>query len=185
MIQYISWKIISEWWSTFIINDFFWLEVLYSWEKSEWNFFLQPIIDSNHWTINYYAFDNIFKRNFFNTVLKISWIWWKTAFFLSWLNHEDIKKAIDEFDLKYFQKLPWIWPKTAKRLLLELKSKINDKDISKLNIDDALLKNIIKTLKPYWFDQNKIKLKLESCDIKLSKENMEDILKRIFENYEW
>lgn len=183
MLHYIIWKVFSIGNKQIIYNDFFWIQANYHWDKTEWNFFVNPIIDSNTGNITYFAFDEIEQKDFFETVIKISWIWAKTAYFLSMLDKKDVNKAIQDFDIKYFQKLPWIGPKTAKRLVLELKNKIKKSDIAKLNIDNDFLNDIIKTLKPYWFDSNNIKKLLEKCDIVLEKQNMEKIIKWIFENY--
>ncbi len=184
MLHYINWDIFQVWDEKIINNNSFGIQVHYEWTKSKWDFFIYPMFDTNLWTFSYYAFDTFEQKEFFITVLKISWIWAKTAYFLSTLDKEEIQKAIEDFDLKYFQKLPWIWPKTAKRILLELKSKIKKSDIAKLNIDQDLLNDIIKTLKPYWFETAKLKKKLEWCPLDLDRSNMENIIKWIFENYE-
>ncbi len=184
MIHYIYGKLEQHWQTDIIKNDSFGVEVFYKWNTKNWDFFLYPYFDPNNNTFIYYAFDSIKQKTFFAYLVKISWIGCKTAYFISSLEEKEIQKAIQNFDLNYFQKLPGIWPKTAKRLIIEMKSKIQDSDIQKLNIDEDLLKNIIKTLKPYWFDSWKIKSKLQNCNIPFKKDNTEKIIKRLLENYD-
>jgi Holliday junction DNA helicase RuvA len=58
-----------------------------------------------------------------------------------------MKTAIKDLDVKFFQNIPGIGPKSAKKILLELKDSIKQDDLVKLAIDDKLLKKITTTLK--------------------------------------
>ncbi len=165
-----------------IKNSMFWVEVVYSGTKKEGDFFLYPVYDSNFLTFNYFAFDDIRKKSFFEIVNKLPWIWHKTAYNISIIDYSKIQKAIDEFDVKFFESIPWIGPKTSKRVLMELKTNIEKQDIEKLNIDKKLLDDITKTLKEYWFESSKVKQSLKHCDIPLKKENLQDIIKRVIKN---
>lgn len=160
----------------------FWLEVIYNWNRIKWEFFLFPFYDENLNTYSYLAFDSYEQKIIFLSIYKISWIWLKVSYNISFLPKEDLQKAIDLFDVKFFQSIPWVWPKTAKRLLVELKWKFTDSDISKLNIDEKLYKDIVKTLKWLWYDTWKLKILLESSPIELKKENIWELIKWILKN---
>lgn len=182
MIHNIKWNILRYNKSIFLENDFFWIEISYQWVRKNWLFFLFPYFDENLKTYKYLAFDDIIQRDFFLSLYKISWIWIKVAYNISVLPIETIKSSVESFDIKYFQSIPWVWPKTAKRILVELKSTFSKSDITKLNIDDKLYKDIVKTLKPLWYDTSKIKTVLEKCPIELKKENTWDIIQWLLKN---
>jgi Holliday junction DNA helicase RuvA len=54
-------------------------------------------------------------------MLKISGIGPKTAFQIVQLPKESLENAIKTLDAKFFQAIPGIGPKSAKKILLELK----------------------------------------------------------------
>lgn len=177
MLHYFVWNIKTYWDKKLLISNDFWLEIIYNWNRIKWEFFLFPFFDENLNTYSYLAFDSFEQKNIFLGLYKISWIWLKVSYNISYIPKEELKSAIDNFDVKYFQLIPWVWPKTAKRLLIELKWKFTEKDISKLNIDEKLYKDIVKTLKGLWYDTWKLKSLLEKCPIKLEKNNTWDIIK--------
>lgn len=183
MLHYITWKVLETNKKKIIKNDFFGVEAVYLWEKTSWDFLLYPHFDQNHSTYFYYAFDNFEQKDFFTLSMKLPWVWAKTAYLISMQNQENLKNAIENYDLKFFQNIPWIWTKTARRIIVELKSSIESKDLSKLDIDEKLYNDIIKTLKPYWFDTEKVKVLLSECDIKLEKSKINEIIKWLLDNY--
>ncbi len=88
-----------------------------------------------------------------------------------------LQNAVNNFDVKPLQVIPWVWPKTAKRLLVELKSTLSKGDLAKLTIDEKLLKSIVNSLKSHGYDPSSIKKELKDCPIPLQKENLPEILK--------
>lgn len=183
MFHYIKGKITSYWDDIYINNDIFWLHVHYKGSSKSWEFFLHPIMDENSKSISYYAFDNHEAKIFFWSILKISGIWPKTAFQIANISMNQLQNAISDTDFKFFESIPGIWPKSSKRILVELKSNFAKQDLEKINIDDKLHKDIIKSMKNLWYDSSNLKSLLSKCPIKLDKENMSDIIKRLISNY--
>lgn len=170
---------------TIIANQYFGIQISYFGQQKEWTVFVHPHIDDTTKTISYFAFDDIGQKDFFQKLYKIQWIWPKTAFSLSSIPLETMKEAVQNFDTKIFESIPGVWPKTAKRLLIELKSTINKKDISKLAMDETLYKNIVKTLTNMWYEKSKISSLVDryiSENGKIEKKDMQDAILRIVRN---
>lgn len=91
-------------------------------------------------------------------------------------------QAIETFDLVFFQSIPGIGPKTAKKVLVELKSSFSDKDLIKINADDKLIKNIVKTLGTMWYDKTKVLSKLSTYDGVISQETLAWVMQWLIEN---
>lgn len=151
------------------------------WKNHE-SFFLFPSFDQNNNSYNYLAFDDLEKKVFFEAIHKIPWIGVKTAYYISMMDQEKLKEAIDNFDTNFFQSIPWVWAKTAKRILVELKNSFSEEDISKLNIDEKLYKNITSSLKALGYDTKKIQTLLKECPVDLKEENKDKIIKRLIDN---
>lgn len=180
MFHYINWKthnynIKSD--QIFIQNEVFWIQALYFWNKTKWGFFLHPHIDDNKKTINYFAFDTVKQKESFTEILKVNWVWPKTAFQIVKLPQEKLELAIKTLDAKFFQSIPWIWPKSAKKILLELKWTYEIEDVQKMDIDQKLYRNITNSLKSLGYDTNIIKSTLQKYDWKITKENMPEVIK--------
>ncbi len=182
MIHLISGKLKEHGNEFYIENDFFGIEVEYAWTKKKWQWYLYPIIDPNRHTIKYYAFDNHKQKVRFLEICKIQGIWWKSWYIIACLDDKKVKQAIEDFDIKFFTSLPWVWPKTAKRLLVELKTTLEDSDVKKLSINDKLLKNILTSLHELWYERSNIKKQLTLCPVDLTKDNLPEIMKRLVEN---
>ncbi len=177
MFHLFSWEIQQHGVYTFLSNEVFGIQVAYMWSQQSWRFFLYPYWDENRKTISYYAFDTIEQREMFETVLKVSGIGAKTAFQIVQFPLKTIQKALEDLDLKFFQNIPWIGPKTAKKLLLELKDSVVSDDFVKLNGDEKAYKNIIHSLKNLWYDVATIKALLQTYDWTITKENTAEIIK--------
>lgn len=179
MFHYFIWKVQRYWNKTYFQNQLFGIEANYLWKKSEWSFFIYPHIDDNKKTIIYFAFDDNIQKDLFEDVLKINWIWTKTAFQIVQLPKDNLQNAIKTLDVKFFQSIPGIWPKTAKKILLDMKWNFDLQDIQKMDIDQKLYKDIIKSLKWFWYDWDKIKSILQTYPQKISKSNMAEVIKRV------
>lgn len=182
MLQYFVWDIKIFWAKKILKNDIFWIEVFYEWEKTSWEFFIHPIIDLNNKNIVYYAFENIEKKLSFEKMLSIPWVGWKTALLLSGLEKNSLQEAIKTTDIKYFQSIPWVWPKLAKRLLIELKPTLTQESMKSLEKDEKVFKTIQKSLSALGYESEKVKNLLNKCDIRFSKENTSEIIKRVIDN---
>jgi len=175
---------------TYIANDLIGVQVTYHWirEKTQnsklitYNFFLYPIIDDHAKTIKYYAFDTASQKESFSSVLKISGIGPKIAYEISWIDPTKLMQAINSFDIAFFQSIPGIWPKTAKKVLVELKSSFSDKDLIKINADDKLVKNIVKTLGAMGYDKTKVLTKLSTYDGVISQDTLAWAMQWLIEN---
>ncbi len=179
MFHYFIWKIQKYWDIVYIQNSQLWIEVNYLWQKSEWEFFLYPHIDDSKKTIRYFAFDSFSQKNSFEDLLKINGIWPKTAFQIVQLPSEELKSSIQNLDIQYLQKIPWIWPKTAKKILLEMKWNFDLQDIQKMDIDQKLYRDIVKSLKWFGYDADRIKEVLQKYPSKITKSNMAEVIKRV------
>lgn len=167
---------------TYIQNDSFGIQTNYLWTKSEGMFFLFPYLDDNKKTIIYYAFDTAEQKSLFENMLKVSGIWPKTAFQIVQLPQESFQQAIKTVDVKFFQSIPGIGPKSAKKILLELKWTVDLHDFEKIHIDEKLFKDIVKSLKNFGYDSNRVKEIITKYEWKITKDTMPEVIKWIIKN---
>jgi Holliday junction resolvasome RuvABC DNA-binding subunit len=179
MFHYFQWKVEKKGWVTLLIHDFIWIQVFYAWKKSEWEFYLFSVYDENKKTIQYYAFDTLEQKQVFEQFLKVNWIWGKTAFQLAQTPYEELSNAVKNMDVKFFQAIPWIWTKWAKKILLELKDSFDVKELSSLDIDQKLFKDIVKSMRDFWYDADSVKKILLTYKEPITKEKMPEIIKWI------
>lgn len=166
-----------------IATTSFGIQALYNGtQKTKGEFFVFPYMDDNLKTVSYFAFDTLLQKNAFTNALKISGVWPKTAFGLAGMDPKKLEQAVETFDVKALQSIPWVWPKTAKRLLVELKSTLSKKDVAKLTIDDKLLRSIVQALKSHWYEATAIKKKLAECTLPFDKDHTQDIIKWLISN---
>lgn len=163
-------------------NELFGIEVHYKGVKTKGTFSLFPYLDDNHKTIQYFAFDTAEQKAVFESMLKISGIGPKTAYMIARLDKKELANAVEAVDFKYFQTLPGIGPKTAKRLVVELKHTIAKEDLTKISINDKLYKDIVKALKNLGYESTGIKAALQKCPIKLETAKLGEIIKRLISN---
>lgn len=181
MIHYIAWTIQAcEAGNILVCTTSFGIQAQYNGQqKTKGEFFLFPYMDENLKTVSYFAFDTIQQKQSFAALLKISGVWPKTAFGIANMNPKVLQNAVETFDVKAMQGIPWVWPKTAKRLLVELKSTLTKKDVAKLTIDDKLLRSLVGSLKTYGYDASSIKQKLAECTLPLDKDHLPEVMKRL------
>jgi len=161
----------------YLENEYFGIEVTYIGHNKKWTFFIYPQIDQNQNTMRYYAFDKAVQKAHFCKLIKIQGIWWRSWYHLAMLPQDDVRTAIQEMDMKYFQQLPGIWPKTAKRIILELKQQLTKEDLWKLDIDEKLYKDIVAGLKWLGYEARRVKQLLPECPHTLDKKHLSDIMK--------
>ena len=179
MLHYFQWKVEKKGWITLLIHDFIGIQVSYAWRKSEWEFYLFPVYDENKRTVQYFAFDTLEQKQIFEQFLKVNWIWSKTAFQLAQTPQEELSNAVKNMDVKFFQSIPWVWPKWAKKILLELKDSLNVTELSSLDMDQKLFKDIVKSMRWLGYEAESVKKVLLTYKEPITKEKMPEIIKRI------
>jgi len=182
MFNIFFWKKAIHWDRVYLQNDSFGVEVTYTGNQKEWTFFLTPLFDQNNQTRRYFSFDTPDQKERFEKVLKIQWIGWKSWYHIAMLPYQELKEAVEQFDAKYFQKLPGVWPKTAKRLLIELKQTITQWDFEKLSVDDKIVKDITWSLQWLWYSAQQIKKLLPDVPYSITQENIPTIMKRLIDH---
>lgn len=155
------------------------IQVHYLGKQSQGEFFLYPYLDDNKKTIFYYCFDSIEQKGLFEKLLKINGVGPKTAFQISQLPPENLQQAIKNVDVKFFQAIPGIGPKSAKKIVLQLRGTFDVEDIQRMDIDQKLYKNIVTSLKGFGYGADQVKSTLQKYEGTVSKENMPEVIKRI------
>lgn len=169
---------------TFVIADGQGIMVKYLGKKTKGWLYLHPSVDKNDGHIDYIAFDDIDQLVRFKTILKIKGIWPKISQLVAQRPESEIIKAVQDFDVNYFSALPGIWPKTAKRICIELKPKVEKQDLQMSEDKQQIYKSILTTLKNLWYDPNKIKSYIHQSPYPLDKTHVWDIVKRVIGQYE-
>lgn len=182
MFHYFQWKVEKQGGITLLIHDFIGIQVSYAWRKSWWEFYLFPVYDENKRTVQYFAFDTLEQKQIFEQFLKVNGIWSKTAFQLAQTSSEELSNAVKNMDVKFFQSIPWVWPKSAKKLLLELKDSLNVNELSSLDVDQKLFKDIVKSMRWLGYDADSVKKVLLTYKEPITKEKMPEIIKRVISN---
>ncbi|GHW02352.1 Holliday junction ATP-dependent DNA helicase RuvA [candidate division SR1 bacterium] len=177
MFHYFLGKICSYGAVRMLQNDQFGIQIQYQGKKAEGEFFLYPYLDDNKKTVLYYAFDTVDQKQLFESLLKINGIGAKTALIISNYNYEDLKNAVHTMDVKFFQSIPGIGPKSAKKIILEMKGTIDLRQVSIMDMDQKLMKDIVKSLKNFGYDVESVKNILTTYDGKITKENMGEVIK--------
>ncbi len=179
MFHYFVGKIHHQGGETMIINDMFGIQVYYLGKQNQGEFFLFPYLDDTKKTIAYYAFDSMDQKITFETLLKISGVGPKTAFQISQLPKANLQQALKNVDVKFFQNIPWIWPKSAKKIVLQLRWTFDVEDIQKMDIDQKLYRNIVSSLKGFGYSADQVKTSLQKYEGTVTKENVSEVIKRI------
>ncbi len=177
MIHSITWKNIKEGEFHYIFNDVFVIQAEYTGSQKSGTFWLFPLLDDQHKTVSYFARDTNAAKSLFLKMVKISWIGPKTAYTISLLDRDLLEKAIESTDIGFFQKVPGIGPKTAKRLVIELKSVIKKDDLLKIGWDDKVVKDIIKYCKWLGYDSDTVRGLLSSYEGSIKKETTSEVVK--------
>lgn len=180
MLHYIQWICKNLWDVSYLITSSgIGIRSYYQWtvKKGEW--YLHPILDDNHKTVIYYAFDSSDQLERFQIMAKVAWVWPKLAFALTNTDESALSDAVATMDTKFFQSIPGIWPKLAKRLVIELKDTVSHDDLVKLTIDRGLYRDIVSTLTGLWYKTTHIDWALQSCPHPLDKTHLPDIMKYV------
>jgi Holliday junction DNA helicase RuvA len=167
---------------SYLQNQYFGIQISYLGHKPEGDFFLYPYLDDNKKTIVYYTFDTPEQKDLFESLLKVSGIGPKTAMQIVQLPKDEFHQALKNVDVKFFQAIPGIGPKSAKKILLELKGTVNMDDFAKINIDEKLFKDIVKSLKSFGYESSRVKEALQNYTQPITKESTPEVIKWIIKN---
>lgn len=179
MFHHFTWKIQKIWSETLIFNDLFGIQALYAGPQKQGAFFLYPYLDDQKKTVLYFAFDDHLQKTNFEKMLKISGVWPKTAFQIVQIPALELKSAIEKLDTKFFQSIPGIGPKLAKKIILELKDNFQLEDAQTIDSKHKQFKNIVKSLKNLGYDTEKVKTILTSYNGNLETDDLTSIIKRV------
>jgi len=174
MFHYFSWKIVNFKDYKILKNDSFWINIHYSGIQTEWDFFLYPIIDDNRHTMYYLCFDNTQQLDIFHRLTKISGIGAKTWCFIA------TAYEVEEI-VKFFTNIPSIWPKTAKKIIIELKDKLSLDELDKIDENEVLRNKIINSISSLGYPKQKVEkiLKTYKWDLSNTQQVIKDILKKL------
>ncbi|EKE26431.1 MAG: Holliday junction DNA helicase [uncultured bacterium (gcode 4)] len=168
MYSYIKWNILSiedSKISVCVNNTWLGLEIFVSpitlsKLKSEDEIELQIYHHITEVSQTLFWFENLSEKKLFKSLLKIDWIWGKAAINILWLWIYNLFKAIEENDDKLLATIPWVGKKTALKIILEMKNKVEAWDLFSENKNLPLTKphsiEIIETLTSMWYDKKKV-----------------------------
>ncbi len=176
MLHLMRGTIHQEWNKTYLSNSMFGLEVLYNGIDHEGLFFLFPYLDESNKTCRYFCFASNEQKQVFEKLIKISGIGPKTWFLISAIPTTTLHNAVEEFDTSVLESIQWIGKKTAKKILVELKDSLTDKDITKLNRDNKTYTNIVKSLTTMGYEKDKISKALQEYEGEIKKETLQKVL---------
>lgn len=168
MYSYIIWTILSledSRLSILVKNTWLWFEILVSpitlsktkvWEEIE--LLIYHHITEVSQTL--FGFETPLEKKVFKQLLKIDWIGWKAAINILWIWVHTLAKAIEENDDKLLATIPLIGKKTALKMILEMKNKVNIDDLfekdGKIELTAPRNKEIMESLTSMWYDKRKV-----------------------------
>ena len=177
MFHFLHGKVQKIWSESLIISNNFGIQALYTGNQKEWDFFLYPYMDENRKSVFYFAFDTREQKSNFKQMLKISGVWPKTAFQICQLPTGELKAAIETLDAKFFQQIPGIWPKLAKKIILELKGTFDLQQAESIDTKHKIFKSVVKTLKNLGYDATKVQEVLRTYEGNLDQADLSEVVK--------
>lgn len=182
MFHYFSGELKKIKTDTFLVNPSFWVQVAYAGKQKKWDFFLYPYLDDNKKSVFYFAFDTFDQKEAFEKMLKISGVGPKTAFQIVQIPLDDLSEAVKNLDTKVFQSVSWIWPKLAKKIILELKGSFQLSETVGMDKNQKLFKAVVKSLTALGYDASRVKEVLASYSEPLEKAELSTVVKRVIGN---
>ena len=174
-----TWIIRHQWVTTLHIDNV-WIIVTYAW-VIVWphQFWITHLLEESTKSFVYFLFDTLTQKQLFDQFVKISWVWPKMAYTLTWLDQTALWDAVLWNDIKFFESISWIWPKIAKRLIIELKTSVKKRDLEIIDTSWAVCKTIIGTLKPLGYTSIEISAALKSYADPIIESNLKAIITHI------
>ncbi len=183
MIHYIQWTLQKEGDNSYITNAHYGIQVHYTWSKDKGEYYLYPYIDENNKTIYYYAFDSDQQKQRFVWFLKLSGIGIKTAFNIAGLDESQLKEIVNTLDIKALQALPGVWPKTARRILIELQQDFSKDALRKIqNTNTPQSKQVKKYLVWLGYNAELVQATIEKYPTKITAKNSKEVLAEIIKS---
>lgn len=128
-----------------------------------------------------YGFSEYEDKLLFETLLDVSGIGANTArLMLNALSHSEIKRAIISEDERTLSGIKGIGPKTAKRLILELKDKmlkVTDADVPMLKAENKVKEDALIALITLGYQKNNIMKVLNTIESKSEAKTVEDFIR--------
>lgn len=140
-------------------------------ENDELEFFIHSHIRED--TFDLYGFQSSEELNFFQKLISVNGIGPKVALEIMSTNANKIKSAIINEDLAFICQIPGIGKKTAQRLILELKEKIEVDDLENLSrehghIDVSAHEEVIDALNKLGYNKGEILQTLKKLPTKIT-----------------
>ena len=88
-----------------------------------------------------------------------------------------LKAAIETLDAKFFQQIPGIWPKLAKKIILELKGTFDLQQAESIDTKHKIFKSVVKTLKNLGYDATKVQEVLRTYEGNLDQADLSEVVK--------
>ena len=177
MFHYIKGKVRRNQSDCFILTEMFGVQVAYAGGQSEGEFFLYPYLDEGKKSVFYFAFDTLEQKQNFEQMLKVSGVGPKTAFQIAQIPIWELAEAIENLDTKLFQSIPWIGPKLAKKIILELKGNFQLSQASSIDVNQKLFKAVVKSLKNLGYDGQNVKAILSQYQWDLDQADLAEVVK--------
>lgn len=125
-----------------------------------------------------YGFENAEQKEFFELLLSVSGVGPKSAMnILNLGSMEDIKGAIAREDVKYLTAVQGMGQKTAERLVVELKSKVEAIEAVVGKVQNQNMTDVIDGLSAMGYGKEEIKLAIQNLETE--GKNTEEILKMV------
>lgn len=128
-----------------------------------------------------YAFHDVEDKVIFEKLLDVSGVGANTArLMLNALSHSELKRAVISEDERTLSSIKGIGPKTAKRLILELKDKfmkISDADIPMLKAENKIKEDALIALITLGYQKNNVIKVLNTIESKAEAKSVEDFIK--------
>lgn len=168
MFSYVKWNVLfieDSKVSVSVAGTGLWLEIFVSpitlskiKIEEEIEFFIYHHITEVSQTL--FWFENLGEKKVFKSLLKIDGIGWKAAINILGIWIHNLVKAIEENDDKFLTTIPGIGKKTALKIILEMKNKVEAGDLfdrtENLKLSRPYEQDIIKTLTEMWYDKKRV-----------------------------
>jgi len=165
---------------TYITNESYGIQVHYQWKQSSGSFLLHPHIDENNKTIEYFAFDTPEEKQLFKNMAKISGIGNKTAFHIANIDPTELKEIIETLDTKALTQIRGIGPKSAKRIMVELKQERSKQELNSIAQNkNPIRKQIVKQLQTLGYERLAIENALDQYSDPIQQTTQKEVIKRL------
>lgn len=177
MFHYLIWSYKNFGTDSYIVSDNIGIRVQYHGTQTAGEWRLHPRLDTNHHTVDYVAFDSHEQYDLFRSLTKISGIGTKTAMLITTLGKNELARIVTEFDTKALSAIPGIGPKTAKRIIVELKDSLTTAEMKTIDANTSQhTKTIIKHLTSLGYEKSAVTTALDSYPDPITGDNINDVI---------